>query len=258
MLFVEIDFIVEVPALKVRPVVVAKFQIVPVPVIDHVPDPIVNDLVLILLDPIEVEVMFLLFKLNEPAVNVKMLQVRLSANWKVPPAPLMLILFPVIDLPLEVIVLVPEVALNVKVLPEVSVIADTNVKSPDIFTPLEICKVPVYPEKSKFFVVAGLLIMTVTAPLLASKNTSSDVVGTACPPAPPEVKAHFVPAVASQLSEPPTQYLFAIIFYAEARHLHLLVNGFHLNPTVKGRVVEPFETTGTLIVLFSVFTQAIV
>lgn len=37
------------------------------------------------------------------------------------------------------------------------------------------------------------------------KNTSSAVVGTDAPPAPPEVVAHLVPAVPSQDAEPPTQ-----------------------------------------------------
>ena len=40
----------------------------------------------------------------------------------------------------------------------------------------------------------------------ASKNTSSAEVGTASPPAPPEVNAHLVPAVPSQAAVPPTQY----------------------------------------------------
>jgi hypothetical protein len=52
--------------------------------------------------------------------------------------------------------------------------------------------------------------VNVTAPEAASKNTSSAAVGTAEPPPPPEVVAHLVPAVASQVAVPPTQYLFAI------------------------------------------------
>lgn len=39
----------------------------------------------------------------------------------------------------------------------------------------------------------------------ASKNTSSEDVGIAAPPAPPDVVAHLVPAVLSQLAVPPTQ-----------------------------------------------------
>lgn len=44
----------------------------------------------------------------------------------------------------------------------------------------------------------------------ASKNTSSAVVGTLAPPGPPEVVAHFVPAVPSQFAVPPTQYRSAM------------------------------------------------
>jgi hypothetical protein len=40
---------------------------------------------------------------------------------------------------------------------------------------------------------------------LEVKNTSSAVVGTEAPPAPPDVVAHFVPAVPSQFAVPPTQ-----------------------------------------------------
>lgn len=55
---------------------------------------------------------------------------------------------------------------------------------------------------------------TATAPEAASKNTSSAEVGTAAPPAPPEVVAHFVPAVASHAAEPPTQYRSEIVLTA--------------------------------------------
>lgn len=47
--------------------------------------------------------------------------------------------------------------------------------------------------------------VTVTEPEAASKNTSSALVGTDAPPAPPDVVAHLVPAVPSQLAVPPTQ-----------------------------------------------------
>lgn len=46
-------------------------------------------------------------------------------------------------------------------------------------------------------------VVTVHVPEPASKNTLSDDVGTAAPPAPPEVVAHFVPAVPSQVAVPP-------------------------------------------------------
>ena len=42
------------------------------------------------------------------------------------------------------------------------------------------------------------------------KNTSSALVGTEAPPAPPDVVAHLVPTVPSQFAVPPTQYLSAM------------------------------------------------
>jgi hypothetical protein len=50
----------------------------------------------------------------------------------------------------------------------------------------------------------------VTAPDAASKNTLSAVVGTDWPPAPPEVLDQLAVFDASQVPDPPTQYLFAI------------------------------------------------
>jgi hypothetical protein len=43
------------------------------------------------------------------------------------------------------------------------------------------------------------------------KNTSSALVGTDAPPAPPDVVAHLVPAVPSQFAVPPTQNLSGTI-----------------------------------------------
>jgi hypothetical protein len=54
-------------------------------------------------------------------------------------------------------------------------------------------------------------IVTVLAPEAALKKTISAAVGTETPPAPPEVADHLVPAVASHVAFPPTQYLLAII-----------------------------------------------
>ena len=65
--------------------------------------------------------------------------------------------------------------------------------------------VPVNPVQVKSKQVAVAEIVTVTAPDAASKNTLSALVGTACPPAPPDVSAHLVPAVASHEAVPPTQ-----------------------------------------------------
>jgi hypothetical protein len=46
---------------------------------------------------------------------------------------------------------------------------------------------------------------------VASKKTSSALVGTAAPPAPPTVSAHFVPAVPSHAAVPPRQKRSAIL-----------------------------------------------
>ena len=50
-----------------------------------------------------------------------------------------------------------------------------------------------------------------------SKKTSSAVVGTLAPPAPPDVVAHLVPAVPSQDAVPPTQYLQITAFIDSSR-----------------------------------------
>jgi hypothetical protein len=52
-------------------------------------------------------------------------------------------------------------------------------------------------------------IVTVPVERLVKKTSSAEV-GTASPPAPPEVKAHLDPAVPSHVAVPPTQYLDAI------------------------------------------------
>ena len=74
-----------------------------------------------------------------------------------------------------------------------------------MFTPCEPASVPVKPVQVKFLQLTEELIVTVTAPELASKKTSSFAVGTASPPTPPLVADHFEPAVLSQLAVPPTQ-----------------------------------------------------
>ena len=71
-------------------------------------------------------------------------------------------------------------------------------------------KMPVKPVKFKLRAALAAETVTVTAPELASKNTSSALVGTVSPPGPPDVAAHLVPAVPSQLAVPPTQYLSAM------------------------------------------------
>jgi hypothetical protein len=71
-------------------------------------------------------------------------------------------------------------------------------------------KVPVNPVKVILKISCATVTVTVFAPLPLSKNTSSPVPGTACPPAPPLVSAHLEPAVPSQFAVPPTQCLCAI------------------------------------------------
>ena len=82
---------------------------------------------------------------------------------------------------------------------------DANVRLPDKVSAKVPANVPVNPVK--FNDCAGLATVTVTVPEpdAASKNTSSVLVGTAAPPAPPDVVAHFVPAIASHDAVPPTQ-----------------------------------------------------
>jgi hypothetical protein len=91
----------------------------------------------------------------------------------------------------------------VKVIPVTSVILpETNIEAVPV-------SVPVNPVQ--LIDLAPLLVLMVQVPVEAAlKNTSSAELGTASPPAPPDVNAHFVPAVPSQVAVPPTQYLFAI------------------------------------------------
>ena len=46
--------------------------------------------------------------------------------------------------------------------------------------------------------------------------------------------------------------------YADAMQRHFDVALLYINPTVRGRVVEPLEVVGTVAVLFSVLVQPIV
>jgi hypothetical protein len=77
---------------------------------------------------------------------------------------------------------------------------------------LERDNVPVKPVQLTDLATAEAAeVVTVTVPEAPSKNTSSAAVGTAAPPAPPDVVAHLVPAVPSHVALPPTQNLFATI-----------------------------------------------
>lgn len=53
----------------------------------------------------------------------------------------------------------------------------------------------------------------------ASKNTSSALVGTEAPPAPPDVVAHLVLAVPFQFAVPPTQKRSAILALLKSQSL---------------------------------------
>jgi hypothetical protein len=86
------------------------------------------------------------------------------------------------------------------------------VPSPIDSVTLALCvNVPVNPVKFRDLqTTLAVVFVTVTAPEAPSKNTSSEAVGTAEPPPPPDVVAHLEPAVESQLAVPPTQKRFAI------------------------------------------------
>ena len=87
----------------------------------------------------------------------------------------------------------------------VRVIAAPRVMFPAIFVVPVPANVPVNPVQLKLRQERVPEVVTVTVPLAASRNTSSTAVGTASPPAPPEVSAHLEPAVAFQVSVPPPQ-----------------------------------------------------
>ena len=87
---------------------------------------------------------------------------------------------------------------------------EANVSEPDMLIAPLPANVPVKPEKLILpQPVLPVAIVTVVLPDSESKKQLSELVGIACPPAPPELDAHFVPAVPSQLAVPPTQYLLA-------------------------------------------------
>ena len=118
------------------------------------------------------------------------------------------------DMPFVFIVNDPVVGLQSKliepnVIPEPKVIFALTSIVP--FVPA--LRVPVNPEVLKLRQAPPPVLRgTIADPLFASKKTSSEVVGTAAPPIPPEVVDHFNPAVPSQaLVSKSTQYLLAIL-----------------------------------------------
>jgi hypothetical protein len=66
-------------------------------------------------------------------------------------------------------------------------------------------KVPVKPVKSMLWQAPPPAAHVTMPPECVSKNTSSELVGTVAPPAPPDVVDHFDAAVESHDAVPPTQ-----------------------------------------------------
>jgi hypothetical protein len=209
----------EVFALNVKPVTVAKLNVAAVIVLA----PSVRVRVFELLDakvPVVVTVCPFVFKV--PLVRV-LPPVPNKESWSIqtPPTPFHVIAF-AIEIPLNVIVLPELVEVNVYAPVCVLVIPEPIVRDPATLIaefPPDPANVPVNPVKlrDRQSTPPETLTVTVTAPLFASKNTSSEEVGTASPPAPPEVAAHLEPAVASQFAVPPTQYLLAIKLFFLSR-----------------------------------------
>lgn len=213
--------IVAVLAVTVSPVAVAKFHEVPAVAQVTVAAPIVKVRVLELLLEKVPQVTDLPFKSNVPWVRVIVFDVptvKVSASCILQPAPF--IVKAPKAFPPEVIVWVVAEVLTifactapVIVMPETKRIATFDapaVPSPTFkVAPLTV-KPPVKPVQFSERHVLVPETVTVLAPEEASKNTSSAAVGTAAPPAPPEVVAHLLPAVPSQVAVPPTQKRFAI------------------------------------------------
>jgi hypothetical protein len=200
------QIIVEVPALKVKPVFKVKFiTAVPLKVIVLLPRLIVR--VLLAVDNMAEAVTLKLFVVNVPSLTVILVE-QVKASPSVTVMPVVLITTDPKVLPALVRVPVPA---KVNEPLYVNVIAATRVTLPDTVIAVEPAKVPVNPvQLIDLAPVFPAEIVQVTTPDAALKNTSSADVGTAWPPAPPEVNAHLVPAVPSHEAVPPTQKRFAI------------------------------------------------
>ena len=147
-----------------------------------------------------------LLRFNAPAVIVNMRKVPVvRASFRVT---FVDPLFSRVTFPrvLPALVIVPSALKNNCISP-VNPMPGTSVSDPDMVIPTDVVpvSVPVNPVQLTDLAFRKPVTVTVTAPEAALKNTSSAAVGTACPPAPPEVSAHLVPAVKSQLAVPPTQ-----------------------------------------------------
>jgi len=199
--FVLLQFICEDPALNVKLVDVVnaigeppeKFNVL-------LPKFIV--LAPVVLDDRPSAVMLLLLVVNVPAVTVKTAEERKSSpRVAVIPAPLIINVPNVC--PAEVIVPVPAIVI---VLAWTKTIPATSIMLPDTVIVALTVKFPVNPvQLIDLAPVFPAEIVTVFAPEVASKYTSSADVGTAAPVAPPTVAAHLLPAVPSQAAVPPRQ-----------------------------------------------------
>lgn len=151
---------------------------------------------------IKLEVKALLAVVRVPPNNLTLpVQLNAPASVMVPPEALKSTLVPIV-LPLGVIVAVASI--------DQLAVIDTVIPAEKVMLPKTFMfglpvSVPVKPVQIKVLQARLPDIVQVTAPDAASKNTSSADVGTAWPPAPPEVNAHLVPAVASHNAVPPTQ-----------------------------------------------------
>lgn len=202
----------DVPALNVKPVVVCVLNAVPDVVTKVTVLPFREMvLVLVLLDertPAVTE-----YPLAEvvkvPCVIVRLLLPKFNASPSVTviPNPFMdtgpRVLPALVSVPVPVILNVPEYVI---VIPAESVMLPATVIVTDP------AKVPVNPvQLMDLAPVLPELMVQVPVDRLV-KNTSSAVVGTLAPPAPPDVVDHLVPAVPSQFAVPPTQYLSATVY----------------------------------------------
>jgi len=195
----------DVPALNVRFVLVAKLIAVAVELNVTVLLPRLIVRVLLLLDDRDVAVTLKLLVVKVPRVTVIEPE-DISASCKVTesdPVDLFTVIAPRV---FPALVKVTAPALEKLMPPEnVQVIPATAVRLPNKFNVPDPANVPVNPVKLQEAQNSVPVLVTVTAPDAASKNTLSADVGTDAPPAPPDVAAHLVPAVPSQLAVPPTQ-----------------------------------------------------
>lgn len=200
------------------PIAISHIVVVAVPFCKVIADePSVRTLVFELLETKRPKVQVWLFVSKVPLVRVMMCVVncvKASCSWNVPPAPSNVMEDK--EFPAVVIRHVPEVEVKsiLAVVPAAVVVylPEASLKRfpATVIATSEGCEIePACPVQSR--VLQAIPVASVQTPVeLASKNTSSEVVGTAAPPAPPEVVAHLEPAVPSHVAVPPTQNLFAI------------------------------------------------